>query len=97
MDEVEIATQLVDTIRAQNWKNGGVLIIDRNDAIEVVAQALRTAHSAGAVEGSRSTGNGMLATFDAEQEKYLADLAERSSRPVDLTQVVGGPQPKPLI
>ena len=37
------AEEIVDMIRAQNWKNGGVLVVDRYDAIALVTQALRAA------------------------------------------------------
>lgn len=97
MIDLETAEQLVDMIRAQNWKNGGVLSVDRDEAIELVAQALRVAHAAGAVAATKSTGESMIAAFDAamkpDQREYLDKLAKQAAEPVDLAHVVGGPRP----
>lgn len=46
MDEL-IAEHIVTLIRSQNWKNGGVLSVDRDEAIKIVAQALESAYSTG--------------------------------------------------
>lgn len=32
---------IVDALRTQNWKNGGVLALDRAEAIRLVAEALQ--------------------------------------------------------
>lgn len=64
-NEIETATQIVDLVRAQNWKNGGVLSIDRDEAIGLVAQALRASFTEGCTAGARSTGDSMLRAFDA--------------------------------
>lgn len=65
-DEIlELAPQIVDTIRAQNWKNGGVLAIDRGDAISVVEQAIRSSYAAGVAAGAKEIGQSMLQAFDA--------------------------------
>ncbi len=64
-DFTEQAEQIVDLIRSQNWKNGGVLSIDRPDAISLVDQALRTAYTLGSSEGGTTMADSMLKAFDA--------------------------------
>lgn len=64
-DFSEQAEQIVDLIRSQNWKNGGVLSFDRPEAISVVEQAMRAAYTQGIAEAAQSTGERMLRAFDA--------------------------------
>ena len=35
--------QIVDAITKQNWKNGGVLVMDTPDAVELIRSAIETA------------------------------------------------------
>ena len=66
MDELlEQAETIVSAIRTQNWKNGGCLSVDVPEAIAAVQQLVRTAYSAGRVDGARETGELMLETYDA--------------------------------
>lgn len=52
-EQVDTATKLVDAVREQNWKNGGVLALDRDQAIWDVAVALRAAYARGYEAGQR--------------------------------------------
>jgi hypothetical protein len=45
------AKTIVELIRAQSWKNGGVLLVDEADAIRLVATALRVAEDRGVIDG----------------------------------------------
>lgn len=66
MDELlEQADTIVHAIRSQNWKNGGCLSVDTPEAVEVVQQLVRTAYSAGKVEGVRESGERMLEIYDS--------------------------------
>ena len=66
MDELlEQAETIVAAIRSQNWKNGGCLSVDSPEAVAAVQQLVRTAYSAGKVEGCRESGERMLETYDA--------------------------------
>lgn len=47
----ERAERFVKMIRMQNLKDGGVLVIDHRDAVELIEQALRTAYSKGVFDG----------------------------------------------
>lgn len=40
VEEIVIAQNLVDKVRAQNWKNGGVHIMDCDEAEDLIAKAL---------------------------------------------------------
>ena len=65
MEELlEQAETIVAAIRSQNWKNGGCLSIDHPEAVAAVQQLVRTAYSAGQVDGARGMGDSMLETFD---------------------------------
>ncbi len=46
----EIAEGLAKSARAQNWKLGGVLTTDQDEATDAIAEALRNAHAAGVAE-----------------------------------------------
>lgn len=65
----ETAELIVTMIRVQDWKNGGVLMIDHQDAVELVAQALRTAESCGAVNGAKILSDTVDAAFDRLEGK----------------------------
>jgi hypothetical protein len=45
------AAQIVETLRRQNWKNGGVLMVDEPDALEYVEAQLRLAQRSGEIIG----------------------------------------------
>lgn len=61
MDElIEQAKTIVDVIRRQNWKNGGCLSIDTDEAVAVVEQLVRTAYSAGKVDGVKECGERII-------------------------------------
>lgn len=59
------ADEIVDVIRAQNWKLGGVLVIDRDEAVALVAQAIEAARSAGHIEGMNAMHASHMRTLDA--------------------------------
>ena len=61
----EQAEQIVTLIRSQNWKNGGVLSIDRGEAIAAVIQAMKAAYSKGLLDAARHTSKIMMQAFDA--------------------------------
>lgn len=66
MDElIAQAKQIMTLIRSQNWKNGGCLSVDHDEAVAVVTQALKTAYSTGLVDATAHTGKMMMQTFDA--------------------------------
>ena len=50
------AKTIVALIRAQNWKNGGVLLVDETDAVRLVATALRIAEQRGVIDGMERIG-----------------------------------------
>jgi hypothetical protein len=50
------ARPLVELIRAQNWKDGGVLLVGEADAVRLVATALRIAEHRGAIDGIERVG-----------------------------------------
>ena len=50
------AKSLVELIRVQNWRNGGVLLVDEADAVRLVATALRIAEQRGAIDGIARVG-----------------------------------------
>jgi hypothetical protein len=79
------AEKIVNMIRAQNWKNGGIHIMDQYDAIALVTQALRAAEAAGANRGVRELGKSMSATMD-RLNPVSAALAE--GRAPSLTEVM---------
>lgn len=59
MDElIEQAEVIVKLIRSQNWKNGGVLTVDHDDAVAAVVQSMKTAYQ-----------QGLLDAFDAATDK----------------------------
>lgn len=64
LDHDEMAEIIATLIRSQNWKNGGVLLVDHSEAVVLVAQALRAAEAAGAVRGVNELGQTMSATLD---------------------------------
>jgi hypothetical protein len=45
------AKTIVELIRAQNWQNGGALLVDEADAVRLVATALRVAQDRGVIDG----------------------------------------------
>lgn len=51
-DLLEQAETIVSAIRSQNWKNGGCLSIDSPEAVAAVQQLVRTAYSAGKIDGA---------------------------------------------
>jgi hypothetical protein len=64
-DEVlDQVPDIVSTIRKQNWKLGGTLIIDSDEAEAVIEQLVRAAYSLGVVHGSSEMGDRLLSTFD---------------------------------
>jgi hypothetical protein len=50
------AKTIVELIRAQNWKNGGVLLVDEADAVRLVVTALRIAEHRGVIDGMERIG-----------------------------------------
>jgi hypothetical protein len=50
------AKTIVELIRAQNWKDGGVLLVDEADAVRLVATALRVAEHRGVIDGMERIG-----------------------------------------
>lgn len=57
MDWTKQAEQIVTLIRSQD--------VDHGESVALVAQALAMAHSAGALDAAKETGDRMLRTFDA--------------------------------
>ena len=56
-DYDQVADDLQAKVRKQNWKLGGALSMDCDEAAEAIAAALRAAHAAGvAVERERCAG-----------------------------------------
>lgn len=66
MDEMKLATDITHILRAQK---DGEFSIERDEAIGLVAQALRSAFAEGSVTGARSTGDSMLKAFDAVEPR----------------------------
>jgi hypothetical protein len=54
-DTVDAKT-IVELIRAQNWKDGGVLLVDEADAVRLVLTALRIAEHRGVIDGMERIG-----------------------------------------
>jgi hypothetical protein len=50
------AKTIVELIRAQNWKDGGVLLVDEADAVRLVVTALRIAEHRGVIDGMERIG-----------------------------------------
>jgi len=50
------ARTIVELIRAQNWRNGGVLLVDEADAVRLVVTALRIAEHRGVIDGMERIG-----------------------------------------
>lgn len=66
MDELLAqAKDVVTAIRSQNWKNGGVMVIDGDEAVALVMQLMKTAYSAGLVDATKHTGDMIMRAFDA--------------------------------
>ena len=53
---IQHATAIVEMIRTQNWKNGGVHTLDQDEAVELVMQLMRVAYSKGSLDGTREMG-----------------------------------------
>lgn len=64
-DMEEQATEVVKLIRSQNWKHGGALSVDSDEAEAVVLQLVQTAYSKGLVDGTKASGESMMRAFDA--------------------------------
>jgi hypothetical protein len=64
---IESATTIVNAIRSQNWKNGGVHVIDQDEAIEAVMQLARAAYSKGALDGTRELAQTIDTAFQSQQ------------------------------
>ena len=50
------AKTIVELIRAQNWRNGGVLLVAEADAVRLVVTALRIAEHRGVIDGMERIG-----------------------------------------
>ncbi len=50
------AKTIVELIRAQNWQNGGALLVDDADAVRLVVTALRVAQDRGLIDGMERMG-----------------------------------------
>jgi hypothetical protein len=50
------ARTIVELIRAQNWRNGGVLLVAEADAVRLVVTALRIAEHRGVIDGMERIG-----------------------------------------
>jgi hypothetical protein len=50
------AKTIVELIRAQNWRSGGVLLVDEADAVRLVVTALRIAEHRGVIDGMERIG-----------------------------------------
>jgi hypothetical protein len=50
------AKTIVELIRAQNWRNGGALLVDEADAVRLVVTALRIAEHRGVIDGMERIG-----------------------------------------
>lgn len=61
MDEMKLATDITHILRAQK---DGEFVIERDEAVGLIAQALRSAFTEGSAVGARSTGDSMLRAFD---------------------------------
>lgn len=82
------AEEIVDMIRAQNWKNGGVLVVDRYDAIALVTQALRAAAASGALRGVKDLGDSMSATLDRLNPVSRAIAEGRAPTLDDVSKII---------
>lgn len=63
-DLLQYAEQAVTTIRAQNWKNGGVMAVDHDEAVALVKSIVKAAYAFGDAHGSHEAGERMLRVFD---------------------------------
>jgi hypothetical protein len=59
------AEVVVSLIRSQNWKSGGCLTVDDDDAVAAVTQLMRAAFSAGMLAGIERAGKNIVAALDA--------------------------------
>lgn len=59
------AEAIVDLIRAQNWKNGGVHSLDIDECVALVEQYAATAAACARVEATESAHESNLKAFDA--------------------------------
>lgn len=64
-DMEEQVTEIVRLIRSQNWKHGGALSVDSDEAEVVVLQLVQTAYSKGLVDATKQAGESMMAAFDS--------------------------------
>ncbi len=63
-DMEEQVAEIVRLIRSQNWKHGGALRVDSDEAEAVVLQLVQTAYSKGELDATKHAGESMLRAFD---------------------------------
>lgn len=63
-DMEEHVAEVVRLIRSQNWKNGGCLSVDSDEAEAVVLQLVQAGYSKGLVDATKQTSESMLRAFD---------------------------------
>ncbi len=63
-DMEEQVAEIVKLVRSQNWKHGGALAVDSDEAEAVVLQLVQTAYSKGLVDATKQTGESMMRAFD---------------------------------
>lgn len=65
MTDMPDAYEIVTLIRKQNWKLGGALIIDTDEAVALVEQAFEVMRSEGERQGMERMHASHMRTFDA--------------------------------
>lgn len=63
-DMEDQVAEIVKLIRAQNWKHGGALSVDSDEAEAVVLQLVQAAYSKGEADATKQTGESMMRAFD---------------------------------
>lgn len=70
------AEAIVDLIRHQNWKNGGVHSIDRDECISLVKNFAAVEASQARIEATESAHERTLAVFDAASARLPQEGAK---------------------
>lgn len=64
-DMEDDVAEIVKLIRSQNWKHGGALSVDTDEAEAVVMQLVQTAYSKGLVDATKQAGESMMRAFES--------------------------------
>lgn len=64
-DMEDDVAEIVRLIRSQNWKRGGALSIDSDEAEAAVLQLVQVAYSKGRTDATKQAGESMMRAFES--------------------------------